>query len=182
MTYAALARELDLEAADVESAMTLVSRLYAEALTFLSNPNPGGAAMSRSTAEKTTTQARLSAVIKESRNIMRKDAGLNGDLDRLPQMAWLLFLKAFDDLEVQRQILDRTYLPVIQDGFRWGDWVSGVPTSRRTGDALTRFVDGRLLPYLAKLQGSGKPGDPRDTLGSIFRETRNRMLSGLLAA
>ena len=136
--------------------------------------------MSRSTTEKTTTQARLSAVIKESRNIMRKDAGLNGDLDRLPQMAWLLFLKAFDDLEVQRQVLDRTYVPVIEDGFRWGDWVSGVPTSRRTGDALIRFVDGRLLPYLAMLQGSGKPGDPRDTLGSIFRETRNRMLSGFL--
>lgn len=45
--------------------------------------------MSRSTADKTTSQARLSAVIKESRNVMRKDAGLNGDLDRLPQMAWL---------------------------------------------------------------------------------------------
>jgi type I restriction enzyme M protein len=136
--------------------------------------------MSRSTAEKTTTQARLSTVIKESRNIMRKDAGLNGDLDRLPQMAWLLFLKAFDDLEVQRQILDRTYVPVIKDGFRWRDWVSGAPKSRQTGVELITFVDGRLLPHLAKLQGSGKPGDPRDTLGSIFRETRNRMLSGYL--
>ena len=38
VTYAALAREIDLEAADVESAMTLVSRLYAEALTFLPEP------------------------------------------------------------------------------------------------------------------------------------------------
>src|SRR5450756_155206 len=117
--------------------------------------------MSRSKADTTTTQARLSSVIKQSRNIMRKDAGLNGDLDRLPQMAWLLFLKAFDDLEIQRQILDRTYVPVIEDGSRWRDWVSGVPTSRRTGDALIRFVDGNLLPYLAMLQGSGKPGDPR---------------------
>ena len=54
--------------------------------------------------EPPTTQARLSAVIKESRNIMRKDAGLNGELDRLPQMAWLLFLKAFDDLEEQRAV------------------------------------------------------------------------------
>jgi predicted nucleotidyltransferase component of viral defense system len=39
VTYAALARELDLGAADVESAMTLVSRLYVEALTFLPDPN-----------------------------------------------------------------------------------------------------------------------------------------------
>ena len=39
-----------------------------------------------------TTQARLQAVINQSRQIMRKDAGLNGELDRLPQLAWLLFL------------------------------------------------------------------------------------------
>jgi predicted nucleotidyltransferase component of viral defense system len=39
VTYAALARELYLGAADVESAMTLVTRLYAEALTFLPDPN-----------------------------------------------------------------------------------------------------------------------------------------------
>ena len=38
VTYAALAGELDLGAADVGSAMTLISRLYAEALTFLPDP------------------------------------------------------------------------------------------------------------------------------------------------
>ena len=38
VTYAALARELDLGSVDVESAMTLVSRLYADALTFLPDP------------------------------------------------------------------------------------------------------------------------------------------------
>ena len=52
-----------------------------------------------------TTQQRLAAVIKRCRDIMRIDAGLNGDLDRLPQMAWLLFLKAFDDLEERRAVL-----------------------------------------------------------------------------
>ncbi len=37
---------------------------------------------------------------------MRKDAGLNGDLDRIPQLAWLLFLKAFDGLEENREVTD----------------------------------------------------------------------------
>ena len=41
-------------------------------------------------------QAKLNAAIKSARDIMRKDAGLNGDLDRIPQLAWLLFLRAFD--------------------------------------------------------------------------------------
>ena len=52
----------------------------------------------------------LASVIKTARDIMRKDAGLNGDLDRIPQLAWLLFLKAFDDLEQNREI-DRRRLP-----------------------------------------------------------------------
>ena len=56
-----------------------------------------------------TPQARLASVIKTSRDIMRKDAGLNGDLDRLPQLSWLLFLKAFDDLEQNRMIVDPGY-------------------------------------------------------------------------
>lgn len=47
----------------------------------------------------TTPQAKLAAVIKSARDAMRKDAGLNGDLDRIPQLAWLLFLRAFDGLE-----------------------------------------------------------------------------------
>ena len=37
----------------------------------------------------TTPQAKLNAVIKSARDAMRKDAGLNGDLDRIPQLAWL---------------------------------------------------------------------------------------------
>jgi type I restriction enzyme M protein len=33
---------------------------------------------------------------------MRKDARLHGELDRLPQLAWLLFLHAFDEVEQDR--------------------------------------------------------------------------------
>lgn len=36
--------------------------------------------------KKQNTKASLSSLIKSSREIMRKDAGLNGDLDRLPQL------------------------------------------------------------------------------------------------
>ncbi len=133
--------------------------------------------MSPATAPSQTTQARLSSIIKESRNIMRKDAGLNGELDRLPQLAWLLFLKAFDDLEEQRMINDRGYSPVLPDDLRWSVWAS---QGKTTGEPLIAFVNDRLLPHLAKLQGSGEPGDPRDTLARVFRDMRNRMLSGYL--
>jgi type I restriction enzyme M protein len=49
------------------------------------------------------TKASLSSLIKSARDIMRKDAGLNGDLDRLPQLSWILFLKCYDDLELRRE-------------------------------------------------------------------------------
>ena len=45
-----------------------------------------------------TTAQRLGSLIKSSRDIMRKDKGLNGDLDRLPMLTWIMFLKFLDDI------------------------------------------------------------------------------------
>lgn len=130
-------------------------------------------------ATDTTPRARLAAVIKRARDIMRKDAGLNGDLDRIPQLAWLLFLKAFDDLEERRAVTERDYRPVLEDRFRWRTWAAD-PVRRLHGEQLLVFVDGALLPHLARLQGSGRADDPRDALAAVFGETRNRMVSGHL--
>lgn len=129
------------------------------------------------TKTPTLTQARLQAIIKESRNIMRKDAGLNGELDRLPQLAWLLFLKAFDDLEEERRILDAAYVPTVPQPLRWRTWAT---QSDLTGDPLLDFVSGTLLPSLKNLKGAGRAADPRDTLAHVFADVRNRMKSGYL--
>lgn len=128
--------------------------------------------------EPTTPQAKLNAAIKSARDIMRKDAGLNGDLDRIPQLAWLLFLRAFDTLEQRRELTEHEYRPAIEEPYRWRDWAAD-PVSGRTGTELLDFVNGKLLPYLRELTGSGQH-DPRDTLASVFKETYNRMLSGYL--
>lgn len=123
-----------------------------------------------------TTRARLQSVIKESRNIMRKDAGLNGELDRLPQLAWLLFLRAFDEVEQDREITHPDYMPAIVGKYRWSQWAR----DDRTGEPLLGFVNDQLLPHLQGLRGSGRAGDPKDTLASIFSNVSNRMLSGHL--
>jgi type I restriction enzyme M protein len=57
------------------------------------------------------TRTQLSSLIKSARDIMRKDAGLNGDLDRLPQLSWILSLKCYDDLELRL----RTLIPPVLD-------------------------------------------------------------------
>ena len=38
----------------------------------------------------------IGSVIKSIQDIIRKDAGVNGDAQRLGQMSWLLCLKIFD--------------------------------------------------------------------------------------
>ena len=135
--------------------------------------------MARKRAQsKATPQARLSSAIKTARDIMRKDAGLSGETDRIPQLAWLLFLKAFDDLEQKREIQEPDFQPAIEAPYRWRDWAAD-PVDGPTGEELLSFVNGELLPYLRSLQGTG-PRDPRDVLAAVFKETHNRMLSGYL--
>jgi len=122
-------------------------------------------------------QAKLAALIKSARDAMRKDAGLNGDLDRIPQLAWLLFLRAFDGLELSREITEDNFRPTIEAPYRWRDWAADA--NGRTGDALIAFIDMQLLPYLRGLRGTGRH-DSRDVLAAVFKETNNRMLSGYL--
>jgi type I restriction enzyme M protein len=125
------------------------------------------------------TRNQLSSLIKSARDIMRKDAGLNGDLDRLPQLSWVLFLKCYDDLELRRAedaILRRKpYKPVIPEGCRWRDWAAD-PDRGRTGPELLKFVNDELLPALRELGGS----DEKLKIAELFQETYNRMLSGYL--
>jgi type I restriction enzyme M protein len=125
------------------------------------------------------SRPQLSSLIKSSRDIMRKDAGLNGDLDRLPQLSWILFLKCYDDLELRREqdaIVARTvYRPVISTSLRWRDWASD-ENKGLTGEELLKFVNNELLPGLRNLTGS----DERLKIAELFKETYNRMLSGYL--
>lgn len=131
----------------------------------------------KTTPVATSPQAKLAAVIKSARDYMRKDAGLSGDLDRIPQLAWLLFLKAFDGLEESREVTEENFRASIEPPYRWRDWAAD--PDGRTGDALLTFVNGELLPYLRGLSGTGEH-DPRDVLAAVFKETYNRMLSGYL--
>lgn len=130
-----------------------------------------------SSPDPVSRPASLASSIKAARDTMRKDAGLNGDLDRIPQLAWLLFLRAFDGLEQSREITDHDYRPAIDHPYRWRDWAAD--PDGRTGDALTGFVNNELLPYLRGLTGRAAH-DPRDVLAAVFKETYNRMLSGYL--
>ncbi|WP_055553140.1 HsdM family class I SAM-dependent methyltransferase [Streptomyces kanamyceticus] len=123
------------------------------------------------------SRAKLQSLVKSARDIMRKDAGLNGDLDRLPQLSWLLFLKAFDErVEQTGAALDPDYRPAIEKPYRWQDWA---PKRDYSGDDLRAFINGDLIPHLSGLEGSGAD-DPRNILSAVFADVTNRMMSGTL--
>ena len=141
----------------------------------------------------TTTVQVLGSLLKSARDIMRKDKGLNGDLDRLPLLTWIMFLKFLDDLELQREeearLSGKRFRPAIEKPYRWRDWASN--PQGMTGDALLAFInheeairpDGKRGPGLfAYLRGltSANGDDRRDVIATVFRGVDNRMKSGYL--
>ncbi len=147
--------------------------------SVLRTPPPNSKRRNLGEEGKHNTKASLSSLIKSSRDIMRKDAGLNGDLDRLPQLSWILFLKCYDDLEVRREedakATRQKYKPIIPPPYRWRDWASN-ENEGATGEDLIKFVNDGLLPALRGLSGS----DERLKVAEVFKETYSRMLSGYL--
>ena len=75
-----------------------------------------------------TTRENLSALIGTARQILRKDKGLNGDVDRLPLLTWVMFLKFLDDMEMIRaeeaSLAGRRYKTVVEAPYRWRDWAA----------------------------------------------------------
>ena len=140
-----------------------------------------------------TTAQSLGALLKSARDIMRKDKGLNGDLDRLPMLTWIMFLKFLDDLEIQREgeakLAGKKFKPAIEPPYRWRDWAA--QSDGITGDELLAFINNEetalptgkkgagLFRYLRTLTSSNGD-DRRDVIATVFKGVQNRMVSGYL--
>ena len=84
--------------------------------------------------------ANLSGFVKRLRDIMRNDAGINGDAQRLEQIAWLLFLKVYDAKEQDWEFEEDDYVSIIPPNCRWSAWAHDPTGKGLTGDALLNFV------------------------------------------
>lgn len=107
---------------------------------------------------------------------MRKDAGMNTDVDRIPQLSWMLFLKCFEDLEVSQSAINPQYKKAIPKGYRWQDWATDI---KFTGSDLINFVNNKLFPTLSRLKGS-RGLDQRDFIAGIFNEMENKIRDGYI--
>ena len=135
----------------------------------------------------------LATLIKRLQDVMRKDPGVDGDVQRLMQFVWLIFLKVFDYKEEENE-LDDDYKPVIPEGYRWRDWANplnedGEPDvkNQKTGQELISFVDNELIPVLrgdaVTIDGKSKvifdSNDERALLvKQVMRDATNLMKNG----
>ena len=87
-----------------------------------------------------TTAQRLGTILKASRDIMRKDKGLSGEIDRIPVLTWIMFLKFLDDMESMRaeeaKLSGKKFKPAIEPPYRWRDWAA--KEDGITGDELSQ--------------------------------------------
>jgi type I restriction enzyme M protein len=83
--------------------------------------------------------------IKRIQDVMRNDAGVNGDAQRIEQIVWILFLKIYDAKEEEWELINDDYNSIIPKGCKWRDWaVDKKDGEALTGDALLNFINNTL--------------------------------------
>jgi type I restriction enzyme M protein len=127
----------------------------------------------------------LSTTIKAIQDIMRKDAGVDGDAQRIGQLGWMLFFKIYSDLEAETELEDTSYESPVPSHLRWGAWADEdvLGADAPTGGALLDLVDNSLFPTLKDLnvaQFTGKTRQRAELLRSVFEDAYNYMKSGTL--
>ncbi len=120
----------------------------------------------------------VSSTIKTIQDIMRKDAGVDGDAQRISQLGWMLFLKIFDDREKEYELFREGYRSPMPDRLRWRNWAADAEGI--TGDALLRFIDNDLFPTLKELPADAGSNGSGVLLRRVFEDSYNYMKNGTL--
>ena len=137
-------------------------------------------------------------LVKRLQDIMRKDAGVNGDAQRIEQMVWLFFLKVYDAQEEIWEYSENgdSFKSIIPEELRWRNWAPSKDDEGRmipdalTGEKLLSFINDKLFPVLKgrKSNDGTIPGivvtheTPRGKaiVQEVFSEVNQYMKNGVL--
>ena len=120
----------------------------------------------------------VSSVIKSIQDIMRKDAGVDGDAQRLGQMSWLLFLKIFDAQEEALEFELEDYQEPIPSEYLWRNWAQD--NEGITGEELLEFVNDKLFTDLKNLTAPINLNPRGYVVREAFSDAFNYMKNGTL--
>ena len=118
----------------------------------------------------------ISGFVKKIRDIMRLDAGINGDAQRIEQLVWILFLKVYDAKEENWEFDDENYESIIPEECRWRNWAGD---NSLTGDKLLDFVNNTLFPTLKELPVTADTPMKKAIVKTTFEDANNYMKGGV---
>lgn len=119
----------------------------------------------------------ISGLTKALKDIMRMDEGINGDAQYIGQIAWLLFLKAFDYKEQEWELLEDDYKSVMPEKYQWRNWAA--QDEGITGDALLKFIE-QMFDDIKSLDISTDNTKRLWLLKTTINDVINYMKSGTL--
>ena len=123
----------------------------------------------------------LTGFVKRLRDIMRNDAGINGDAQRIEQIAWMLFLKVYDAKEQDWEFNDDAYISILPENCRWQNWAHDDKSgTAMTGDKLLDFVNNTLFPTLKKLPVDASTPIYKAIVQTTFADANQYMKDGVL--
>ncbi|MBC8414747.1 MAG: SAM-dependent DNA methyltransferase [Nitrospira sp.] len=120
----------------------------------------------------------ISTTIKSIQDIMRQDAGVDGDAQRISQLVWMIFLKIFDDKELEYELMDGKYKSPIPEKLRWRNWAKDAEGI--TGDELLEFINNNLFKTLKNLAIDEYSDRKGFIVKEVFEDAYNYMKSGTL--
>ena len=123
----------------------------------------------------------ISNFVKRLRDIMRNDPGINGDAQRIEQIAWLLFLKVYDAKDSEWKAANKAYTSIIPDEIQWRNWAHEEKNgSGLTGDDLLNFVNNTVFPRLKSLNVSKDTEIRKAIVFTTFSDANQYMKDGVL--
>ncbi len=123
----------------------------------------------------------LNNLVKRLQDVMRNDAGINGDAQRIEQIVWILFLKIYDAKEQEWELLNDEYRSIIPEKLRWSNWAKDNKDGKSmTGDELLSFVNNDLFPTLKNLLISSDMPMNKRIIRAAFEDNNNYMKNGIL--
>lgn len=123
----------------------------------------------------------LTSFVKRIRDIMWNDAGVNGDAQRIEQMAWILFLKVYDAKESDWEFNEEGYQSIIPEKCRWNNWAQDDRSGNAmTGETLLNFVNNVLFPTLKNLDVNKETPVKKSIVKTTFEDANNYMKDGVL--
>lgn len=123
----------------------------------------------------------LNGLVKKLQTIMRNDAGINGDAQRIEQIVWILFLKVYDAKEEIWEFYTEDYVSIIPEKLRWRNWAIDVKNGEAlTGQALLDFVNLELFPQLKNIDIDENTPINKIIVKNAFEDNNNYMKDGIL--